>query len=314
MNRRLLVVAATLGILALAAAYLLVQPSPFTVGIQPLSINHPMMYAIDGGFFSKQRLRPKVQLFGSANDALDAVLGGSVFIDATIPIQNIAAIQQQQPGALGIAAVLLSDNEHPLDYLVAPSSSPIKSALDLSGKTIVVFPGSYSETVTRLAFAKLGVTNINFIKRSPSDMPQALQTGQADAGVLYDPIATEATVQGWGRIIERAFWENHLLPVMVVGGYAYNMADAKKHPERARQALAALDAAITDAQRNPREAKMAMKRYVHAADATIALLPSARIELADQIDPRLIDLTLDLYANSGIIPKRIDLRPLLRHP
>ena len=312
MSKRIIIIAAFVIALAVLAVVLILRPRPFTVGLQPGSVNYPMMYAVDGGFFEKERLRPKVQGFSSANDALDAVLGGSVFIDSVIPIQNIATIQQQQPGALGILAVLLSDKEHPLDYLVVPSSSSIKSASELGGRTLVVFPGSYSETVTRLALAKLGITNVKYIKRAPADMPQALRTGEADAGIFYDPVATQSSVQGWGKIIEPGFWENHLLPVIVVGAYTYNKAEADKNPQVAQRVFTALENAINDAQQNPGKAKMAMRKYLQTPEDIINRLPNARVELASKIDPRLIEQTLELYAANGIIPKATDLRSLLR--
>ena len=96
MNKRLLLVTGAIVVLAIFAGIVLLRPRSFTVGLQAGSINYPMMHAIEGGFFERERLKPDVQVFNSANDALDAVLGGSVFIDSVIPIQNIATIQARQ--------------------------------------------------------------------------------------------------------------------------------------------------------------------------------------------------------------------------
>jgi ABC-type nitrate/sulfonate/bicarbonate transport system substrate-binding protein len=314
MNKHLLVVIGVVFIIAVSALFIILRPTPFTVGLQPGSVNYPMMYAIQGGFFEKEGLKPKVQVFRSANDALESILGGSVFIDSVIPIQNIATIENRQPGILGIAALLLSDSEHPLDYLVVPAKSSITTASELSGKTMVVFPGSYSETVTRLALSKIGITDVKFIKRAPADMPQALQTGDADAGILYDPIATQAEIQGWGKIIERAFWEKHLIPTIVVGAYTFNRHEAEKNPEIAKKVFKALGKAIRDARKDPRGAKEAVKAYLPTEQSIINKLPDTRVELASEIDPKLIDQTLELYAANGIISKVIDLRNLLHHP
>jgi ABC-type nitrate/sulfonate/bicarbonate transport system substrate-binding protein len=314
MNKRLLLVTGAIVVLGIIAGIVLLRPRPFTVGLQAGSINYPMMHAVEGGFFERERLKPNVQVFNSANDALDAVLGGSIFIDSVIPIQNIAAIQEQRPNTIGILAVLLSDKDHPLDYLVVPAKSSINSPADLTGKTIVVFPGSYSETVTSLTLAKLGVKDVKFIKRAPADMPQALQTGEADAGVFYDPAATQAEVQGWGRIIERGFWENHLIPVIVVGAYAYNKAEADRNPDVAQRVFTALENAINDAQQNPDKAKMSIQKYLKTPEDIIKRLPTARVELAQKVDPNLLKQTLELYAANGIIPKATDLSSLLRKP
>jgi ABC-type nitrate/sulfonate/bicarbonate transport system substrate-binding protein len=308
-----MLVAGAVAILAIIALTIIFRPRPFTVSFQPAAINYPMIHAIEGKFFENQGLKPAVQQFTSANDALDALLGGSTFVNAAIPLQNLASIQQQRPNTLGIFALVLSDNQHPLSYLVVPSKSNINSASDLQGKTIVVFPGSHSETLTRLTLNKIGVSNVTFIKRAPSDMPKALQGGDADAGILYDPVATQASLDGWGRIVERAFWENHLLPVLVVGAYTYNMAEAEKNPETARRVFAALEAAIADAKQNPRNAKMVMKKYLGVSEKVIDQLPNARVELARDIDPKLLDQTVEIYAANGIITGGApDLKGLLR--
>jgi ABC-type nitrate/sulfonate/bicarbonate transport system substrate-binding protein len=313
-NKRIVIIISILILLSLIAVWLIFRPRPFSVGLQVASINYPMMHAIDGGFFERQGLKPTLQKFGSANDALDALLSGNIFVDAAIPIQNIAAIENERPGTLGIAAVILIDKEHPISYLVVPGSSSIKSATELNGKKIVVFPGSHSETATKLSLQKLGVTNVTFIKRPPPDMPQALQTGEADAGIFYEPVASQAELQGWGKILEKGFWETHLLPEIALAAYTYNAAEAKKNPDIARRVIAAIHEAVLDARQNPQKAKMLMRKtdYLNASEDVINRLPNARVELAEEVDPAVIKQTLELYAANGIIPKTADLSPLLK--
>jgi ABC-type nitrate/sulfonate/bicarbonate transport system substrate-binding protein len=311
MKTRTMVVGMTFLLTAFVALYLITRPIPFSVGVQPGSVNYPMMYAINNGFFEKEKLKPEVKIFKSANDALEALLGGSIFIDAVIPIQNIAEIQNKQPGIISIAALLLSDQEHPLDYLVVLKTSGIKSVRDLSGKTIVVFPGSYSETVTRLALKKIGIDNVKYIKRSPDDMVQALRTGEADAGVFYDPIATQSEINGWGIIIERGFWEHYLKPVIVVGAYAFNSKEVEKKPDIARQVYKAISAAVISGRKEPLKAKMAIKSYLHTEDNIISKLPESKVVLAEEIDPKIIEETLKIYEDNGIISKAPDLKNIL---
>lgn len=314
MNKRFLILAGSIVVVAVIAIVFLVKPRSLSIGLQPGSVNYPMMYAVEGGFFEREGIKLDVQVFRSANDALDALLGGSIFLDAVIPIQNIATIEKDHPGSLGIAALLLSDKEHPLDYLVTLTDSTVNSPSDLEGKTLVVFPGTYSETLTRLTFEKIGITNINFIKRAPSDMPQALQSGEADAGIFYDPVATMAVAQGWAKIVERGFWENHLIPVIVVGAYTYNLPLAKKNPELTRRIISALNNAILSARKNPSKAKKAIVHYLGGFESIIETLPDSRVELASEIDPSLIDQTLELYAEHGIIKDAVNLSGLLRIP
>lgn len=284
-TNRLLTVLAALVLLAVAALYFITRPKPMSVGLQPGAINYPMMHALDGGYFASKGLKPEVKIFTSANDAQDALLGNSIFLDAVIPIQNIAAIEAERPGTLGMLAVLISDKQHPLDFLVVPASSPITDAKQLNGKTIVVFPGTFSETLTKLALQKIGVTEVKFLKLPPPDMPQALRSGQADAGVVYEPTATLAETGKWGRVLARGFWEEHLLPVIVVGGYTYNAAAAKKNPELVSRSYQALKSALADAKANPVLAKNVLTKYLKLPPDIAAKMPDTRVELSDQTNP-----------------------------
>ena len=311
MNKRIVVLLGVVVCVAAVALFVMLRPRPVALGLQPGTVNYPMMHAIQAGFFENQGLKPEVTVFRSANDALDAVLGGSIFLDAVIPVQNIATIQKDQPGVLRIAAFLISDKEHPLDYLVVPANSEITKPEQLAGKTIVVFPGSYSETVTRLTLKKIGVNEVTFLKRAPADMPQALQSGEADAGIFYDPVATMAAKQGWGRILEAGFWESHLLPAIVVGGYTFNSQYADNNPTVAQKCLTGLRTAILDGRRKPTQAKKAAAAYLEQFASVLGNIPNARVELADEIDPELIDATLKLYVDNGLLEEFVDLRPLL---
>ena len=298
-------------LVAVAGLYMLLQPRPLAVGLQPGSVNYPMMYAVESGALASTGREVRVQVFRSANDALDALLSEAIFLDAVIPIQNIAAIQISNPGVIGIAALLLSDETHPLDHLVTLAESDIDSPADLRDKTLVVFPGSYSETVTSLALDRLGVTGVRFIKRTPDDMPIALRQGEADAGILYDPAATLAESQGWGRIIESAFWERHLQSPLVVGAYAYNRVMAEREPALANALIDAVQRAIRDARADPSAAKRAIAEYLDVTEATIDRLPTARVELSQEVDPAVIADTLGLYVRHGVITESPDLTPLL---
>lgn len=311
MPKRLVAVLLVLVAVAAVGLYFVFRPQPLAIGLQPGSVNYPMMYAVTGGFFEREGLEPEVRVFGSANDALDSLLGGSILIDSVIPLQNLAEIEEQQPGSLGILAVLISDSDHPLDYLVVPAESSIVRTADLAGKRLVVFPGTYSETLTRLTLESLGIEGVQFIKRAPAEMAQALQTGEADAGILYDPVATQAEQLGWGRILEPAFWERHLLPEIVVGGYTFNVAAAQAEPRVAEKAFAAIRKAIIAARENPDAAKRAMIEYLPAFAEVIDQLPDARVELADEVDSELIRATLELYEEHGIAPAAVDLEPAL---
>jgi ABC-type nitrate/sulfonate/bicarbonate transport system substrate-binding protein len=289
----------------------LVKVKKFAISFQAAAANYPMMHAVKGDFFKDVGLDPQVRIFGSADDAQDALLSGSVAVNCLIPLQNIVTIENQRKGSLGIIAFLVSDLEHPVDFLIVPKGSQIKRINDLEGKTIVVFPGTFSESLTRLAFAKNGVFNLNFLKLPAKDMPQALQTHLADAGVVYEPVATFAQVDNWGQVLESGFWEKNLIPEIVIGTYAYNKVQVQKINGLENKIYIAVENAIIDSRRNPNKAKEPLSFYLGIKPEVLTKLPDVRVEMAEEINKNIIIQTLALYKRSGIISNEIDIAPLL---
>jgi len=313
-QKRFLLFFVVLAAVAGVAIFFLTRPKELSIGFQPAAANYPMMHALDGGFFERAGLKPQAKVFQSANDALDALLGGSVFLDSVIPIQNIASVQIERPGSIGIIALLMSDTENPIEFIVVPKASRIASAKDLSGKTVVVFPGTFAETLTRLALNKLGVKNVRFLKLPPGDMVQAIRTGQADAGVVYEPVASLAEHQGWGRVVERGLWEKTLLSPLVIGAYAYNAPAARQNPTLARRAWEAISSAIQDSRTNPLQARRPLVKYLKIPEVILPKLPSPRVEMADAVAQSDIQRTVEFYAQNGILAKPVNLAPLLVKP
>jgi ABC-type nitrate/sulfonate/bicarbonate transport system substrate-binding protein len=314
-NRRLTILAAVLVALAAVAISIFLWPQEKAVGLQPASINYPMMYAMEEGFIEEVEGDLEVQVFGSANNALDALLSNDIVFDAAIPLQNVVETERDNPNSLGIAAFVISDEEHPIDYLIAPSGSSIKAPSDLAGKTVVVFRGAYSETLTRITLEKLGITNVSFIKRSPGDMAQALRTGEADAGVFYNPVATQAVEEGWGRVIESAFWEKNLTPSLIVGVYTYRVPSVEENPKMMRQLISNVQNATIEARKNPTEAKKATRAYLGGFDDNVlSQIPDARVVLPSEIDPAIYRQTMQLYEEEGLVQEIVDLEELVHRP
>lgn len=237
-----------------------------------------------------------------------------MFLDSVIPIQNVASVETERPGSIGIIALLMSDTENPIEFLVVPKASFLASATDLSGKTIVVFPGTFAETLTRLALDKIGVKDVRFLKLPPGDMVQAIQTGQADAGIVYEPVASLAEHQGWGRVVERGLWVKTLISPLVIGAYAYNAPAARQNPTLARRAWEAVSSAIEDSKTNPLPARRPLMKYLKVPEEILLKLPTPRVEMADAVDQSQLQRTVEFYAQNGILAKPVNLAPLLKKP
>jgi hypothetical protein len=99
-----------------------------------------------------------------------------------------------------------------------------------------------------------------------------------------------------------------------VGAYAYNKPEGQQKPGLVLSSYRAIEKAVAAAKTNPTQAKQSLIKHLKITSDIASRLPNARVEMAGEIDPKLVAETLDLYAKNGLIPREIDLSPLLHHP
>ncbi|MBU1564619.1 MAG: ABC transporter substrate-binding protein [Proteobacteria bacterium] len=152
--------------------------------------------------------------------------------------------------------------------LVAVKALTIK---DLEGKNIGFTPGSDAHHALVEALLLTG-TKANLVPLDGNEMPAAMRSGQIDAGIIWEPVASVLRLDNPGaRVVYRSRWASFL----------YFRGDfAKAQP----QAIAAILAALARASRwldEDSDNVVASSRW--AIDACRALAPTDPLVLADFI-------------------------------
>ncbi len=104
--------------------------------------------------------------------------------------------------------------------IVVKKDSPIKEPGDLAGKTVAI-PGhsTVQDFLLQKALLKFKVDpqNVSTIVLKPPEMIGALQTGQIDAFIAWEPYPAKALTMGVGRVLlaSNQIWKNHPCCVLI---------------------------------------------------------------------------------------------------
>lgn len=197
------VLAACLAPLTTSAADLAPLPITLRVGSSLNDSNAEAYYALANGFFKQAGVNVEMTSFNNGAAAAAAVAAGSLDIAVQPPMQIGQAVISGLPFVI-IAAGAFNSVKAPAAWVCVSSSSAIRTAKDLEGKTVAINAlKSSSENLLDAWLKQNGVdlTKIRFLELSSSQMAPALERGTIDAAELFEPAYTVAMAKGDLRVL-----------------------------------------------------------------------------------------------------------------
>ncbi|MFE4711730.1 ABC transporter substrate-binding protein [Paenibacillus sp. NPDC056722] len=139
---------------------------------------HSFLYAAqENGYFAEEGLDVDIQMPADSNDALKLVAANKIDLALSYQPQVLMARGEQIP-VLSIAAIV----RHPLNHLMVPADSAVKTPADLAGKTVGYSSIPLYEAMVKTMVRSSGgdpeslkLVDIGF------NLVPALSTGQTDA-------------------------------------------------------------------------------------------------------------------------------------
>jgi len=286
------------------------------VGYSALRITLPVFVAMEKGFFKEEGLNVKLIKFDTAQPMMQALVAGTVKVAGytALPITYNAMLRGNKE--LYFITSLLEDNKHPITYFLVPNSARQGiSIADFAGKKIGILPTvAYQKWIEQILI-KNGVDpkSVTVVPVAPNLQASALQSGQVDALLINDPVATAMLQKGLARkISDEALVPKYLGEPMLFGSFNVDKAWADQNPAVFNKLVRALDKAVVFHNNNPHAAKEAMKPYVdetqrdyvmHYADAYY--LGTKQSKAAD------FQAAVDQFVSIGIIPKTLQVSHLV---
>jgi NitT/TauT family transport system substrate-binding protein len=174
------------------------QSRPLRIALVPIDNNALPFFAQEMGFFKAAGLAAEVQQMQSGAAMTAAVAGGSIDIASSNIVQLAQAHDRHIPFTL-VAPAGVYLPQAATTVLMAPNATTLKTAKDLSGKTIAVTGLKSIAQYAPMAWVdKNGGDSktVKFVEMPVQEMPEAMNTGRIDAAVVQEPFIAGAKLKG----------------------------------------------------------------------------------------------------------------------
>ena len=238
------------------------EPTTLKVGLLPIGDVAPIYLGVKKGFFTKEKLTIKPQVFQSGAEVTTGVVSGDLNLgfSATeplivakskgIPVQVVAQGVQAAP-SLSAA----------WDGVMVKGDSPIRSAKDLEGKTVAVNGlKGMNELCLRAVLTRKGVdaSKVKFIEVGFPEMAATLEAGRVDALTAVEPFVSQAKAAGARQI--GSFFAG-LQTKLTVATYFSTTKYLEQNGDVARRFTRAINKSLVYAHGHPDEVRKIIPTY-----------------------------------------------------
>lgn len=179
------------------------QANTVRVAIQPYPLYAPIYVAKSQGTLEKELSKIGVKVewssFKSGPLVNESFAGGQQDIGV---LGDVPAIIARASGQKNLIVGNAAYGEKALAVLVK-SNSKITTASELKGKKVAYVKGSYAHHLISIVLKNSGLSfnDIESVNLAAGDIPAALETGDVDAGVLWEPFITQLVNQGRAKVL-----------------------------------------------------------------------------------------------------------------
>lgn len=205
MNKKTgIIIAIVIIIIALIGGYMyFAHPGQETVRIGYLPSDHGAAFFVAQAQhqYEDNGIHVETAQFNNGGELMTAMASGDIDVGIVGVTPALSSISK------GVPVKIVSGANLEGSGLVAAENSSINSVSDLKGKKVAT-PGDASIQHMLLTYA-LNEENINISEINPSamkvaQMGDALKTGKLDAIMTYEPYASIAVGQGYGKLVENS--------------------------------------------------------------------------------------------------------------
>jgi NitT/TauT family transport system substrate-binding protein len=267
----------------------------------PVDADATAWFALDQGFFQQNGLDVTIDIITSGSAIAAGLLGGAI----DIGVASIASLSTAHAKGLPVLALApggVYNGAVPTSVLAVAEGSPLRTAKDMTGKTIAVTTlGELAAFSIMSWLDKNGGDgkSVKFIELPTSAMADALVKGRVDAAFVAEPFFTQGkpgirffapAYDGVSKRFLISAWLAHR------DWIARNTATAKRFDAAMRTA-----ANWANQSQNMAVSGAILAKYTKIAPETIAKMQ--RAQFAIQLEPAMLQPVIDVSAQYGVIPK-----------
>jgi len=281
-----------------------------SVAVIPIADCAPIYLGKAKGFFAKQNIDVDLSTQGGGAAIIPGVLSGQLqFGFSNVPSLLIA--QNKGLKFVGIAPGVSSTGIAGNDFcaILVPGDSPIKTAKDLTGKTVAVNNlNNIGEVAVRAGVKVAGgdPKTLKYIEVPFPDMPAALADHRIEAGWMVEPFVTIARSRG-DKVVDWPFVA--IAPKAMIAVYFASVQYANANPDMVKRFKAAITESLAYANSHSDEVRQIIPTYTRISPeiAGKIVLPIWPPEFNRASAQAMADDALE----NGLINKKADVAALL---
>jgi len=249
-------------------------------------------YAKDMGFFERAGLNVEIQPIQNSSASASAVAANAIDISYGTLVPLSIAHTKNIPFVV-VAPAVVYTSAAANSALVVAATSPIRTAKDLTGKTIGINGiGNISEFGPRAWIDQNGgdSTTVKLLELPFSEMATALAGGRIDAAWVTEPFLASAKKNG--RILATAF--DAIAKEFLVGVWFASAPWAKDHPDLVSRFAAVMRETAAWANKNQAKSAEILVKYTKIDPAVVAT--TVRSRYADRLTAPLMQPVINVTA------------------
>jgi NitT/TauT family transport system substrate-binding protein len=293
---------AALGLLAVTPA-VFARPAraatltPVRIGVQPVESAGQTFYAKDLGWFEQAGIDVAITTLSNGGALVAAVISGAL----DVGLSAVGPVAQGFVKGLGVKIIApagMSLSTAPTDVTMVALDSPIKTAADLTGKTIAVNGlGNVLMNATQAWLDKNGGNSksVKWLELPFPAMGAALAAHRVDAATLAEPYVSDA------KSVARALASpmDAIAPTIPATTWFANGSWLQQQPAIAAKVVDVLRRAAIWANAHPKEAADILVRYTPIKPETIAVM--TRSTFGVDVVPSQIQVLIDTGVKYGVV-------------
>jgi sulfonate transport system substrate-binding protein len=304
MKRRMLLQGlSALGLLAALPAETMAQSAPATLTVGYQKVGHLAPVVLIADDLRKQGVEIKLVEFARYADARTALLAGSLDVASVGPADLAIALANGSSNMVGIMGVGSSPK-----YVIGRNGTRFDSWDDIKGKKIAIAPGSavwfqFAATLIEKGIPYNSFNAVN-IQGGGANFDSALQKGEVDAVMTWEPFESIAVMKGYGY-----FARNLDYSTSKAVGAELGMLVASK--AAATQKRAAVQSFVSAYVAKMKELEGSTAKFGAAIASLTGLEPDVSLEIArviklgPVITPDQIKRQAKAFNELGVIPKDV---------
>lgn len=267
------------------------------------------LYGVSSGIFRRSGLDVSVAAASSGAATSAGVVGGSIDIGKASLLGLIAGHTKGVPFTL-VAPASMYSSTAPVAGTLVRSDSAIRTARDLSGKTVSVqsLKGFLQVSLMKWIDEHGGdSSSVNYIELSPSAASAALLAGRVDASTLANPTLAAALNSKKARVF--AWSCDSVGKYYLQAGYFTTTDFATKNADAIARFARAVAEASTYTNAHPAETVDMISKFTGVAPEDVTNM--TRVTCGTKLDPAQIQPVVDLALKYKLIATRFDAREII---